>query len=197
MSDLNRVLATRRLQLVPLLPAHARRLFHHLQDARLYQFYPGEPPQSVKELTRHYEAWSTRTSPNGTQTWLNYAVRRVNGPYVGWVQATIARNTAQLGYVIFTPYWRKGYATEACRTLIQWLRRKHKVQRITAIVDSENTASIRLVEGLGFTLAWTGASEDMPGRLDRRYELDTASINLGSHERDIQMSRRVDPPRRA
>jgi RimJ/RimL family protein N-acetyltransferase len=165
------VLNTPNLLLEPLLPAHARLLFPALQDRRQYQFYAGQPPVNVEELEQRYKGWASRMSPDATQVWLNYAIRRTDGVYVGWVQATIAGNMATIGYDIFPDFWRQGYATEACGELVRALSHEHKVAKIVAVVDSENIASIRLLERLGFSMAWVGPSEDMPGRQDRRYEL--------------------------
>jgi RimJ/RimL family protein N-acetyltransferase len=138
----------------------------------LYKFYAGSPPTTVEELERRYEGWATRKSPDGTQTWLNYAVRRKHGAYVGWIQASIAGPVATIGYDIFPEFWRQRFATEACGELIRVLREQHGIATVAAVVDEENIASIRLVEALGFRLVWTGPSEDMPGRQDRRYEID-------------------------
>ena len=168
--DLERSLSTSRLVLEPLSPAHAKALFPHLHDDRLYRYHTGRPA-SVKELEERFHKWVARRSPDGSQTWLNYAVRRVDGAFVGWVQATIAENVATIGYDVFPSFWRQGYAKESCRELIRTLFLEHKVQRINAVVDDENAASIGLLETLGFALVWTGPSEDMPGRKDRRYEL--------------------------
>ncbi len=170
MRDPERVLATRRLQLEPLLPAHARYLFERLQDVRLYEFHTGPPPLTIEELERRYAGWAKRQSPDGSQVWLNYAVRQQSGAYVGWVQATIASNVATIGYDIFADFWRRGYATEACDKLIHTLGEEYDVASVIAVVDAENIASIRLLERLNFTCAWTGPSEDMPGRVDHRYE---------------------------
>lgn len=169
-----RVVETKRLALEPLVPSHARRLFAHLQDERLYRFYAGEPPASVEALERRYAAWATRTSPDGAQTWLNYAVRLRDGGYVGWVQATMSGDVATIGYDVFPPFWRRGYGKEACAELVRALREEHGVSRIIANVDTENVASCRLLEALGFPQVWTGPSEDMPGHADFRYELTTA-----------------------
>ncbi len=165
-----RVLATRRLQLEPLLPTHARHLFEFLQDPRLYQFHAGPPPASIEELEQRYAGWALRQSPDGTQTWLNYAVREKRGPYIGWVQATIASRVATIGYDIFPDFWRRGYATEACSELIRMLGEEYGVTSVLAVVDTDNIASIRLLERLHFSCVWTGPSEDMPGRMDHRYE---------------------------
>jgi RimJ/RimL family protein N-acetyltransferase len=156
--------------LEPLLPAHAPPLFRYLSDDGLYRYHTGQP-SSVEELERRFTSWAARTSPDGSQTWLNYAVRRDDRTYVGWVQATIADKVATIGYDIFVSFWRQGYAKEACSELIRVLFDEHTVRRVDAVVDAENAASIGLLENLGFRLAWTGPSEDMPGRKDRRYEL--------------------------
>lgn len=169
--DLEPALITPRLVLEPLVRAHARDLFALLQDERLYRYYNDAPPRTIETLEQRYEAWAARKSPDGTQTWLNYAVRLKNEGYVGWVQATIASSTAIIGYDIFPHFWRQGYATEAITALINELWRSHHVAVVAATVDTENVASIRLLERLGFVRAWAGPSEDMPGRQDYRYEL--------------------------
>ena len=168
--DPERALSTPRLVLEPLLPSHARQLFPHLHDDRLYRYHTGRPA-NVEELEQRFQKWVTRKSPDGTQTWLNYAVRRKDGAYAGWIQATIAENVATIGYDIFPTFWRQGYGKEACGELIRTLFLEPEVTRIDAVVDAENAASIGLLEVLGFVLAWTGPSEDMPGRRDRRYGL--------------------------
>lgn len=177
-----RVLTTRRLQLEPLLPTHARHLFESLQDTRLYQFHAGPPPASIKELEQRYAGWALRQSPDGTQTWLNYAVREKHGPYVGWVQATMASGVATIGYDIFPDFWRRGYATEACRELMRFVDEEYGVTSVIAVVDTENVASIRLLGRLGFTCVWSGPSEDMPGRLDHRFE-KVVGCSIGQADR--------------
>jgi ribosomal-protein-alanine N-acetyltransferase len=164
-------LHTERLVLEPIGVRHARLLYEQLQDIRLYRYYGGAPPQSIEELERRYAAWSARKSPDGTQTWLNYAVRWKNGAYAAWVQATIADHHAVIGYDVFPEHWRKSVATEACRELVRNLREEHGVSIVAAVVDAENEASIRLLRRLGFGHVWSGPSADMPGRIDHRYEL--------------------------
>lgn len=169
MLDPEQTLISAGLRLEPLVEAHAAQLFEHLQDARLYLFYAGEPPVTVGALREQYVKWRTRKSPDGRQIWLNYAVRKADGEYVGWVQATVDADTATIGYDIFPQYWRCGYATEACAELVRVLCAA-RIQRIRAVVDSENVASIRLLERLGFLRLRTTPSDDLPGRQDVHYE---------------------------
>jgi RimJ/RimL family protein N-acetyltransferase len=56
-----------------------------------------------------------------------------------------------LGYHIFTPFRRQGYAKEACRLILHYLDEEFDGQAI-AYVMSDNIASIRLLEQLDFQL---------------------------------------------
>lgn len=157
------VLETPRLRLEPLEPRHAPLLFEQLQDHRLYKYYAGAPPSTVEELWERYAQLATRRSRDGSETWLNWAVRTRRGLYVGKLQATIAANgRATIGYDIFTPYQRRGYGKEALQAMLRFLI-DCGVRRCAAVVDVDNVASVRLLESLGFTRVWTGPSEDMPG----------------------------------
>lgn len=46
--------------------------------------------------------------------------------------------------------WGKGYATEAAKTLVAWLRKQPEIYRIWAICDAEHDASARVLEKSGF-----------------------------------------------
>jgi ribosomal-protein-alanine N-acetyltransferase len=170
MVDSERILKTKRLQLEPLVVAHAPELFKPLRDERLYRYYAGQPPESIEELRVRFALLAKRRSPDGTEKWLNWVVRRHDGTVVGRVQATIRRDHTLIGYDIFVPYWRKGYGKEAVGAVLEFLAAECDVRIVHAIVDSENIGSIRLLESLGFTRAWTGDSDDLPGRTDHRYE---------------------------
>jgi RimJ/RimL family protein N-acetyltransferase len=161
---------TQRLVLEPLMPDHASLLYEPLRDRRLYRYEGLAPPESEAALRRRFEKLATRRSPDGSQLWLNWAVRLKDGPYVGLVQATIEGPHALIGYDIFVAHWRKGYGKESCAAMIDAVRREYGVTSFTAFVDVENEASIALLESLGFKRAWTGPSDDMPGHTDHRYE---------------------------
>lgn len=56
----------------------------------------------------------------------------------------------EIGYTLDKMYRGKGYATEALRVIIDYLFNTLKKRRIIASIDPSNSASIRLVERLGF-----------------------------------------------
>jgi RimJ/RimL family protein N-acetyltransferase len=149
---LERTLTSSRLALEPIRPRHAELLFDVLQDASIYTYMPTEPPRSRDALRGWYERLARRRSPDGSETWLNWAIRlRATTLYVGTAQATIRGDaTALLAYELGTQYRGAGYATEACRAVMRELVDAFGVREIRAHVDTRNERSIRLLERLGF-----------------------------------------------
>ena len=64
----------------------------------------------------------------------------------------------ELGYHIFTPWRRSGYAKEACREILNYGTGR-LTGCICAVIAEGNTASIRLAESLGFRLTAQRYSE--------------------------------------
>ncbi|MEU9313441.1 GNAT family protein [Streptomyces sp. NPDC048256] len=57
----------------------------------------------------------------------------------------------KLGYAIAATEWGRGYATDAARALITYAFKELGLHRISAAIGPDNTASIAVVERLGFT----------------------------------------------
>lgn len=150
--DGDAILETSRLQLEPLRAAHAPLLYPLLLDPQLYRFIPHNPPPSLAHLATRFATLERRTSPAGDELWLNWAVRlKRKSQYLGRVEVTVlAERTAYLAYEVAPQYWGNGYATEACRRVLELLTQTYGVERVLAEVDTRNLASIRLLERLGF-----------------------------------------------
>src|SRR4030088_1563701 len=107
-----------RLTLEFLTVTHAPELASSLSDAAVYEVIGGSP-RSEAEWRNLLRVWERRLSPDGRQTWLNWAIRLLPlGPVVGYVQATVEHGEAQIAYVVGTPWQRKGYAVEAVRAQV-------------------------------------------------------------------------------
>jgi RimJ/RimL family protein N-acetyltransferase len=153
-------LTTTRLVLEPITRAHAAVLYPLLNDARLYEFLDDDPPCCVRQLEARYDRWSARRSPDGLQGWLNWAARLRDEPtYVGWFQATIRDDVADIAYLVFAPHQRNGYAREGTARMIDHLASDFGVTRIKVTIDPRNTASIRLAEALGLERSSNEAGE--------------------------------------
>ena len=55
-----------------------------------------------------------------------------------------------IGYLLGEPYWGKGYATEILKGLIDFIKSEDQVTRLIAGVATDNVASIKLLQKLGF-----------------------------------------------
>ena len=144
-------LTTERLALEPLVVAHAPAMFAVLQDASVFAFTDGEPPSSVDVLATRYAKLETRTSPDRKEAWLNWiVVHPTDGP-IGYVQATVQeRGRVWVAYVLASGWRGRGYATEAMRAMLAHLATTADVRVFMATVEVDNTASIRLLDRLGF-----------------------------------------------
>ncbi len=145
-------LETSRLLLEPLVESHAAHIYMQLQDERLYQFIPQEPPTSLQVLETRYRALSSRLSPVGQEAWLNWAVNlRQSSKYIGTLEATVyANRTAAIAYMIFPLFWQQGYAKEGCSRLLNHLFKEYEVNVVAAEIDTTNVASIELIKSYQF-----------------------------------------------
>jgi RimJ/RimL family protein N-acetyltransferase len=146
------VLETERLKLEPLHTSHAPEMFAFLSDPRLYEFIPRDPPATLASLLERFQRLETRRFPKGDEIWLNWVVRsKLDNQCLGRVEVTIRQDTsAYLAYEIEVASWGNGFATEACRRVIEALFGEFGVTLIVAEVDTRNSASIRVLERLGF-----------------------------------------------
>ncbi len=142
-----------RLTLEPQVASHAEEMFAVLGDPAIYA-YENEPPQSLEALRARFTKLESRLSPDGQEHWLNWVIRLPTGELIGYVQATVhADGRAAIAYVLSSPWWGRGLASEAVRAMIGELKARYPVRRLTAVFKRENQRSRRLLERLGFSLA--------------------------------------------
>ena len=144
-------LATPRLSLEPLTPAHADPMFEGFADPALYTWVNAEPPKDVAELGSRFARIAEPYAPGGA-LWLNWALRLTEGgSYAGVIEATVRPDRIVfLAYYVFTAYTRRGIAREACTAVIDHLWRAYDATEIRADIDFHNVPSRCLVESLGF-----------------------------------------------
>lgn len=101
-----------RLTLEPLVVLHALEIFEQLLDEKLYTFIPKDPPKTLVELEKRFLKLSTRFSPNKEEVWLNWILKsKETDKCVGTLESTIYnKGKASIAYIIFSEFWRKGYA---------------------------------------------------------------------------------------
>ncbi|MGW1723081.1 GNAT family N-acetyltransferase [Streptomyces sp. NPDC002306] len=150
-------LRTARLDLVPLGVEHAREMADVLSDPALHTFIGGTP--YTAEALRSRYARLVTGSPDPAVTWCNWVLRRRDDPcLVGTVQATVtAAHHAEIAWVVGTPWQGRGYASEAARGLVAWLRAQ-SVRTVVAHVHPDHRASAAVASAAG--LAPTDETHD-------------------------------------
>ena len=146
-------LATDRIRLEPLTAGHAEELFPLLADRQLYRFIPDEPPVSVAALAERYRHLESRVSPDRSQQWLNWAIRRLDDcQCVGYLQATIhSGRTADFAFVLGSAFWGLGLAREASVLALNALFTEFGVTSVFTTTDQRNLRASGLITRLGFT----------------------------------------------
>jgi RimJ/RimL family protein N-acetyltransferase/ubiquinone/menaquinone biosynthesis C-methylase UbiE len=145
-------LETQRLRLEALSSRHADAMFPILRDRSIYRYMPDTMPASIHQLRERYVWLARGASPDGAERWLNWIVfPRAETTPAGFLQATILGRDAWVGYVLNPAMWKRGYAREALRAVVDFLTRAG-VRRVMASIDPANVASRGVVEALDFRI---------------------------------------------
>lgn len=152
--------STPRLDLLPLRVEHAEEMAAVLSDPALHAFIGGAP-HSPGALRARYERL-VAGAPDPAVSWCNWVLRsRTEGRLVGTVQATVtqggAGHTAEIAWVVGTPWQGRGFASEAALALVEWLGRG-PVRTVVAHIHPEHLASAAVATAAG--LAPTEEEQD-------------------------------------
>jgi RimJ/RimL family protein N-acetyltransferase len=100
------------------------------------------------------EEWFTICESNRGPT-TNFAIE-LNGVAIGGVGCQLLTDvhckTAEIGYWLGEPFWRRGIATAAVKQMTDYAFRAFALERIQALVFEWNTPSARVLEKAGYQL---------------------------------------------
>lgn len=137
------VIRTPRLVLRRVRPEEDFAGMHALLSDPVAMAYWSTPPHESEDQTRAWLAAMAETAPHeGDDFIIEYQGRRVG-------KAGFYR-FPDIGYILAPDLWGQGLVAEALAPIIARVFERGALERITADVDPRNTASIRLLEKLGF-----------------------------------------------
>lgn len=118
-------------------------LFEYLSDEEVVRFEP-YAPMTIDEVRENLD-WRISTVEM-VAVELKKSGKMIGNVYLGKRDF----DALEIGYVFNKHYWGQGYARESCDALIKKAFSEN-IHRIFAECDPCNTASWKLLEGLGFT----------------------------------------------
>lgn len=90
---------------------------------------------------------------------LVYPVLLQDGTNIGYVQLVPIAEGAEVGYHIAKEFTGKGYATEALKVFVDYVKAEKGLEKIYGICVSENVASKRVLEKCGFKKEYEGIGD--------------------------------------
>lgn len=151
------VLHTPRLTLRPLQEGDIPAFHKLINDWDICRRVPDAPfPYPVQRAQEWIEAASAGREGGLAE---QFAITEAqSGLLVGCAGVRLSkdRQTAELGYWIGRPHWRRGFALEATRRLVDWAFAELSLAQVTAVVAADNEASLMVLKHLGFVQTGEG-----------------------------------------
>ena len=144
-------LHTARLVLRQITTNDAAALFAMRSDVNAMQYLDRPRAKSIEDAYKLIASIATAQENNDGITW---AVTLKDDPRligtVGYYRLKKEHHRAEIGYMLHPAHWRKGIMTEACTCVLDFGFGILKFHSIEADINPNNTASITMIEKLGF-----------------------------------------------
>ena len=144
------LIETERLLLRPFQPDDAGAAHAWFGDASVMKYAPTGPDASVEKTRARLAGYEAHQLRHGFSKWL--VVERATGQPVGDAGLLVLENEGwvDLGFRFAPPFWGKGFATEVGRAWVSAAFGALGLPELGAFAHPQNTASLRVLEKLGF-----------------------------------------------
>jgi ribosomal-protein-alanine N-acetyltransferase len=145
------VLETERLVLRQPSEGDIRGLYEVFQDEDVMRYYGMEPLKTEQQVLDELN-WFNQAFDDATGLrWI--VTERDRGAYIGdlgYHKVSPPHSRAEVGYRLAQAYWRRGIMTEALAAVLEYGFEGMGLNRVEALVDPRNEASLGLLLRLGF-----------------------------------------------
>ncbi len=147
--DLPQHIQTDRLLLQRLRYEDAEEIFYvYASKPEATKYVAWVPHQSVQE-TRRYLDYAIKSWDAGND--YGYSIRlKDSNLLIGAFNIINDNGKISFGYILGPNHWSKGFATEACMTIMKIIKTLTGVYRIWTLVDVDNIASSKVLLKCGF-----------------------------------------------
>lgn len=151
LSNIPRTFTTRDLHLRPSNDTDAESMFSMLSDPESMKYWSDEP---IADIEAAIEVLSKDLESDAQGNSMCWAVTlKGHDTMIGkciLFQFNHQNRRAEIGYLLNRKYWRQGLMHQALEAIIDFSFNTLDLHRIEADVDKQNTASLGLLEKLGF-----------------------------------------------
>ncbi len=140
---------TKRLIIRDLLLSDAEAIFYFSQEDSVKQWLPDQVYSDIYEAKETLEFLISKY-PHKELPFVLAIIEKEPDELVGHVGLSRIKQGIEIGYAIGKQHQNKGYASEAVAAFSDWGKREFGIREIYGVVDSENHASIKVLENAGF-----------------------------------------------
>ncbi|WP_440603865.1 GNAT family N-acetyltransferase [Bacillus sp. GB_SG_008] len=144
-------LETDRLSLIEINQTYSQNIYDIFSLEEVTRYYGMNCFQEREQVVRMIDSFSKNFQEKRAIRW--GIVVKETGDFVGTVgynNLQLWSKRAEIGYDIHPSFWRKGYASEAVKTVLEYGFQELDLFRIGAITYPENEASSHLLLKIGF-----------------------------------------------
>jgi RimJ/RimL family protein N-acetyltransferase len=136
-------------------------LIEQRSDPEVNKYLGGAARQNPEELAKRIRFYMSCYDSHGFG--MCPMVWKETGNVIGTAGLQPLENTSEIevGYSIIKEYWGRGIGTEAARGWLEFGFREKRLQRIVAVADLGNDASIRIMKKLGMKFEKSGLHYDL------------------------------------
>ncbi len=145
---------TDRLILREIVPADRNGLFAIDSDPEVNTYLGRKPVENIEQIDDIITFIRKQYVENGIGRWA--MIEKNTNNFVGWCGLKLVKeltnnhiNYYDLGYRLNKSYWGKGFGTEAAMATLDYGFITMKLKDIYAIADSQNIASINIIQKVG------------------------------------------------
>ena len=125
--------------------------------------YTGDPPFADGDAAEAFVSAYDHYVHYGLGRWV--VTDKVSGDFLGWcgLKYSPELEETDLGFRFFRRHWNKGYATESARACVEYAFGRLGLQRLVGRAMRANSASVRVLEKVGFQYWKDFDFEGQPG----------------------------------
>lgn len=143
------------LEIIKMNASMSNDVYHNSQDEDNRRFVPDEVFDTVEEagdvINSIIQCYESEDGP-----FIYAIIRKSDDSNIGYVQLVKIDEGWEIGYHIAKIFTGNGYATEAVRLFLQYLKQNRQLEEIYGIALAANKASRRVLEKCGFELLFEG-----------------------------------------